>query len=78
VCVVEISVITKLAPARVLLHPFLPTALAGGRLLSGAKQSSGIASLIRLLGRDEMPRDGAITFVTGMACTSMMIDQAPK
>jgi hypothetical protein len=53
VCVVEISVITKLAPARVLLHRFLPTALAGGQLLCGARQSSGIASLIRLLGRDE-------------------------
>jgi hypothetical protein len=53
VYVVEISVITKLAPARVLLHRFLPTALAAGQLLCGARQSSGIARLIRLLGRDE-------------------------
>jgi hypothetical protein len=59
--VVEISVITKLALARVLLHPFLPTALAGGQPLCGARQSSGIASRIRLLGRDEIPRDGATT-----------------
>jgi hypothetical protein len=50
VCVVEISAITKLAPPRVLLHRFLPTALAGGQLLYGTRQSSGIASLIRLLG----------------------------
>jgi hypothetical protein len=55
VCVVEISVITKLAPPRVLLHRFLPTALAGGQLLCGARQSSGIVSLIRLLCRDKCP-----------------------
>jgi hypothetical protein len=53
--VVQISVVTKLARPRVLLHPFPPTALAGGQLLYGARQSSGIVSLIRLLDLDEMP-----------------------
>jgi hypothetical protein len=35
------------------IAPFLPTALASGQLLCGARQSSGIASLILLRDRDE-------------------------